>query len=185
VTTTRMIGNVIAFQIGWFACVLGAAYGLPWFGTGAALAIVGWHLSYAANPRNELILVAIAAGMGALWDTALVALGWIQYEHGTLVPGAAPHWIVALWMLFATTLNVSLGSLKRNLGVAAAFGLIGGPLAYYGGAKLGALVLAEQSLALIALAVGWAVLTPLLLRLADRFNGFVPLPSHTVEARHA
>jgi Protein of unknown function (DUF2878) len=185
VTAARMIGNVIAFQIGWFACVLGAAYGMPWYGTGAALAIVGWHLFYAPDPRNELILVMIAAGIGALWDTALVALGWIQYDYGTLIPDTAPHWIVALWMLFATTLNVSLAWLKHNVVTAAAFGLIGGPLAYYGAAKLGALVLADQHAALIALAVGWAVLTPVLLRIADHFNGFVPLRGHAVEPRHA
>ena len=184
-TTARIIGNVVAFQVGWFACVLGAANGLPWIGTGAALAIVGWHLSYATHPRAELMLLATAAGIGALWDSALVAAGWIHYPNGTLLAGTAPHWIVALWMLFATTLNVSLAWLKRNIPMAVAFGLIGGPLAYYGGAKLGALTLVEPMLGLCALAIGWAVLTPLLLRIADRFNGFVADQERTGEARHA
>ncbi|MFN0303838.1 MAG: DUF2878 domain-containing protein [Burkholderiales bacterium] len=181
-TTMRMAGNVVAFQLGWFACVLGAANGWPAFGTSAAIAIVCWHLSLATYPRPELILVIIAAVIGALWDSVLVALGWIQYPHGTLIAGVAPHWIIALWMLFATTLNVSLGWLKRSVPIAAIFGLIGGPLAYLGGAKLDALVLLEPTFALVAQAIGWAVLTPLLLRIANRFNGFVPEPAHTLRS---
>lgn len=158
--------NFAAFQLGWFACVLGAAHGLPWAGTGVALAIVAWHLTRAAQPRAELVLVLIAAGIGALWDSGLSALGWIRYPSGVLIEGTAPYWIVAMWMLFATTLNVSLAWLGRYLPLAAVFGALGGPLAYLGGAKLGALTFGAQEAALVALALGWAVLTPLLLRLA-------------------
>jgi len=158
--------NFVAFQLGWFACVLGAAHGLPWAGTGVALAIVAWHLTRAARPGAELVLVLIAAGIGALWDSGLSALGWIRYPSGVLIEGTAPYWIVAMWMLFATTLNVSLAWLRRNLPLAAVFGALGGPLAYLGGAKLGALTFGAQEAALVALALGWAVLTPLLLRLA-------------------
>jgi Protein of unknown function (DUF2878) len=181
-TTARLISNVVAFQAGWFACVLGAAHGMPWAGTGAAIAIIGWHLSFATHPRAELLLVIAAAGIGAVWDSALVALGWIHYPQGTMVAGTAPHWIIALWMLFATTLNVSLAWLKRSMPMAALFGLIGGPLAYWGGAKLDALVLVEPVLALTALALGWALLTPLLLRIAHRFNGFAPAPEPSLQS---
>ena len=164
--------NFLAFQLGWFACVLGAAHGVPWAGTGIALAIVAWHLTRAGQPRQELILVVAAAGIGALWDSLLPALGWIQYPNGVLFAGTAPHWMVALWMLFATTLNVSLAWLKRSLPLAIAFGAIGGPLAYFGGARLGALVFVEPIHALVALAIGWAVLTPVLVIIARRYDGF-------------
>jgi hypothetical protein len=163
--------NLIAFQLGWFACVLGAAYGFAWAGTGLALAIVAWHIGRAGAPRAELALILIAAAIGALWDSGLAALGWIRYPSGVLIEGLAPHWIVALWMLFATTLNVSLGWLKRSMPLAAAFGALGGPLAYLGGARIGALELVEQGAALTALALGWAVFTPLLLQIARRYDG--------------
>ena len=42
-----------------------------------------------------------------VFDTLLVWLGWFTYSSGTLIAGTAPHWMVALWMLFATTLNLS------------------------------------------------------------------------------
>lgn len=165
--------NFIAFQVGWFACVLGAAWGSPWAGMLVAITIVTWHLTRMSRPRQELVLVVAAAILGALWDSLLPFLGWIRYPNGMLIENTAPLWIVALWMLFATTLNVSLAWLKNRLWLAIAFGAIGGPMAYLGGEKLGALELVEPTAALVALAIGWAVLTPALLQLARRFDGFV------------
>ena len=179
-----MFANFLAFQIGWFACVLGGAHGLPWVGTGIALVIVAWHLTRAARPKQELLLVLSAAAIGALFDTLLVWLGWFTYSSGTLIAGTAPHWMVALWMLFATTLNLSLAWLKRRLFVAALFGAIGGPLAYLGGEKLGALNFASPTAGLIALAIGWALLTPLLAMIAQRFDGFVSRLDPAIEMSH-
>jgi hypothetical protein len=168
-----LFANFLAFQIGWFACVLGGANGVPWIGTGIALVIVGWHLTRAVRPKQELLLVACAAVIGMVFDSLLVSLGWIVYPSGTLIAGTAPHWIVALWMLFATTLNLSLAWLKRYLPIAILFGAIGGPLAYLGGAKLGALTFVSPTPGLIALAIGWALFTPVLVNLSSRFDGFV------------
>lgn len=176
--------NFLAFQIGWFACVLGGAHDLPWVGTGIALVIVAWHLTRAVRPKQELLLVLSAAAIGALFDTLLVWLGWFTYSSGTLIAGTAPHWMVALWMLFATTLNLSLSWLKRRLFVAVLFGALGGPLAYLGGEKLGALNFASPTAGLIALAIGWALLTPLLAMIAQRFDGFVSRLDVAIEMSH-
>jgi hypothetical protein len=180
-----LFANFLVFQIGWFACVLGGAHGLPWVGTGIALAIVAWHLTRAVRPKQELRLVLSAAAIGALFDSMLVALGWLAYPSGTLIAGTAPHWIVALWMLFATTLNLSLAWLRRRLFIAVLFGAVGGPLAYLGGAKLGAMSILAPTPALIALAVGWALLTPVLVNLSMRFDGFVTRVNAATEASHA
>ena len=180
-----LLANVLVFQIGWFACVLGGAYGLPWIGTGIALVIVAWHLTHAVRPKQELLLVLSAAAIGALFDSLLVAFGWLAYPSGTLIAGTAPHWIVALWMLFAITLNLSLAWLKRRLFIAVLFGAVGGPLAYLGGAKLGALSFVAPTPALIALAVGWALFTPVLVNLSLRFDGFVTHLDAATEAGHA
>jgi len=170
-STGRVLANFAAFQIGWFACVLGAAHGAPWLGIGVTALVVAWHLVAAAQPGVEARLIVIVAMLGAIWDSALVALGWIDYASGTIVAGAAPGWIVAMWALFATTLNVSLNWLKGRDWLAVAFGSIGGPLAFYGGAKLGAVSFPQPLFALGALAIGWAILTPILTRLATHFNG--------------
>ena len=182
-----MLANVILFQIGWFACVLGGANDRPWLGTGIALAIVAWHVGRAPRPRAEVILVLASAGIGAVADSVPVAADWVRYASGTVVSGAAPVWLVAMWMLFATTLNVSLRWLRRYTFAAIALGAIGGPLAYWGGARLGAMEFVAPVAGTLALAIGWAVLTPLLVRLARRFDGYAPAVASgaATPARHA
>lgn len=167
-TTARVVVNFVVFQAGWFACVLGAAHGLAWAGTLAAAVIVTAHVVFALRPRAELKLVAIALLIGALWDSALVYFGWLAYPAGSFIAGCAPHWILALWALFAITLNYSLGWLKGRPLVATMLGAVAGPLAYRGAAALGAVQFIESLPAFVALAAGWAFFTPLLLWFAQR-----------------
>jgi hypothetical protein len=168
---TGVVANFALFQTGWFACVLGAATGRPWMGTGVAAAIVGWHVISAVRPALELKLIALIVVLGALWDSLLVTLGWITYPAGTLVHGAAPHWILALWALFATTLNVSLRWLKQRLLLAAVLGGVLGPLSYWAAVRLGAAVFAQPLPAVVALAAGWALIMPVLMALSCRYDG--------------
>ena len=164
--------NFVLFQLGWFACVLGAAHGYAWAGALTALAIVAWHVAHAREPRRELLLVTCAAALGVVFESLLVQSGWIRFDAGVLVEGAATYWMVALWALFATTLNVSLRSLRTRGWLAALLGAIGGPLAYYAGARLGALEFVATGAGLAAIGAGWAVLTPLLFRAALRLDGY-------------
>ncbi len=167
----RRLLNFVAFQCGWFACVIGAAHGHPALGTLAVIVVAAVHVSFAARPRAELALLAWAALIGTVFDSALAATGWVRYPSGVLIAGTAPYWIVAMWVLFATTLNVSLAWLRPHAAMAMAFGAIGGPLSFLGGARLGALTFTREVAALAALAIGWALLTPLLLRIAAHFDG--------------
>lgn len=168
-----LVINVALFQVGWFACVLGAAYGKPWLGVGVAALVVGWHLARAPQPRRELALVACATVIGAVFETILVRAGWLRFdERGVLLAGTAPVWMVALWALFATTLNVAMRTLRSRLALAALLGAVGAPLAYWGGARLGALELVGAGAALAAIGVGWALLTPLLFSAARRLDGY-------------
>jgi hypothetical protein len=162
--------NVVLFQLGWFACVLGAAHGYALEGALVALAIVAAHIALAAHPARELALVAAAAATGALADSLLAASGWLRYDAGVLVEGTAPYWIVAMWALFAITLNVSMRALRSRLWLGALLGLVGGPAAYYAGANLGALTLVQLLPALAALAAVWALAMPLLFSLALRLE---------------
>lgn len=170
----RFLFNLIAFQIGWFACVWAGARGLPWVGTGIALAIVALHLYGLPRPRAELVLILLVGVLGLLLDSAPVAFGLIDYASGTFYQGLAPNWIVAMWLLFATLLNVSLYWLRGRLVLGALLGALGAPLAYYAGARLGGADFAEpvwQGLALLAL--NWALAMPLMLVMARRFDGTV------------
>ena len=166
-----MVLNFVAFQVGWFSAVLGAANDMPWAGPLVIALVIAMHLFIVKRPSQELALIAICGAIGAVMDSLLVAAGWVSYPTGVVIDNAAPYWIVAMWMLFATTLNVSLGWLKSRKAIGALFGLIGGPLAYYTGFKLGGIEFDNFSAAMVALGAGWALVVPLLLVLAERFNG--------------
>lgn len=164
--------NFALFQLGWFACVLSGAAGRPWLGALIAFAIIGWHVWRAPLPEAELKLIGMAILIGATWDSLLVWQGWLAYPSGMILPFTAPYWIVIMWALFATTLNVSLRWLKGRWLYAVVFGAIGGPLAYFAGQRLGAVEFLETYSALLALLFGWALLTPLLMTLSQRYDGF-------------
>lgn len=175
--------NFLLFQLGWFACVLGSATLEPWAGTGIALGIITFHLARVPQPRGEARLILAAALIGFTWDSLLVAMGWLGYPSGMLLPNTAPVWIVAMWMLFATTLNSSLGWMQAYKKFSVLLGALFGPLAYYAGARLGGVILLEPVYAMLALAAGWAVLMPLLLVLAEHVSGARFTPSMTANLR--
>jgi hypothetical protein len=167
-----LLVNALLSQVAWFGAVLSAARGVPWLGVIAVAAVVAWHVARAPQPAREIGLMALALAAGAVFETLLVQAGLLQFNGGALLAGTAPVWMVALWANFATTLNVSLRALRSRLLAAALLGVIGAPLAYIGGQKLGAVQLLQPGSALAAIAAGWAVLTPLLFLAARRFDGY-------------
>ncbi|MEZ0316101.1 MAG: DUF2878 domain-containing protein, partial [Methylophilaceae bacterium] len=114
--------NFIGFQLGWFACVLGAANQLPWLGVLISAPIIAWHLWQAGNPRLELTLMLIATFFGTLFDQSLLSLGLIEYPASTWPALLIPVWMMVLWMLFVTTLNVSLRWMRGKYLIATIFG---------------------------------------------------------------
>lgn len=166
-----MLINFIAFQIAWFACVLGGAHGWPWLGVAVTAAIIALHLYRAPRPMVELALILVSGLLGFGADSLLTGIGLLQFPSGQLHPHLAPYWMAALWMAFATTLNVSLRWLKPHLGLAALLGMIAGPLAYYGGARLGGVIFSELLAGLIGVAGVWTLAMPLLLIIAVRWDG--------------
>lgn len=165
--------NFAAFQVGWFSSVIGAAKQMPWLGPLALLLVLAIHLRQAKRPQAELTLIVACGLVGVFFDSLLVAFGWVTYPSGQFSEFLAPYWIVTMWMLFGTTLNLSMGWLKGRPWLAAAFGAVGGPASYIAGQKLGGIVIVDYYTALLALAIGWAIFMPLLLAIAERYNGMV------------
>jgi len=165
--------NFVLFQIGWFACVMSAANYIPLIGLCFAIIIMFIHIKLSPNPTNEIILLIVAMVIGLVWDSFIVYAGWINYTSGMMSNYLAPYWIIALWGLFATTVNVSLNWLKEKTIIAMLFGAIAGPLAYYAGYKLGALTFTDFNMAMIALSIGWAIFTPFLLSFTDLYHHYV------------
>lgn len=159
--------NAIAFQLVWFACVLGAARGHAWPGVLAALGHVALTLALeraAAHHAGRTFALArvleafLLAGIaGSAVDAVLRASGCLAYAGPALGGVWAPAWIVALWIAFAATLSSSLGWLRGRVWLSLPFAACGAPLSYLGAERLGAVTIGgERLLSLAAIGVAWA-----------------------------
>ena len=164
-----LLATLVVFQGAWFACVLGAANGWPWAGAAVAAGVAALGIAFGTRPAADAMLVAVAVLVGLAWDSTMVQLGWIAYAEPGPLPMLAPAWILALWALFAVTLRDPLRALHGRPWLAALLGAVGGPLSYAAAERLGACRFVDPA-APVALAVGWAAITPLLLALARRVD---------------
>lgn len=158
--------NAVLFQVVWFAAVLGAAWGMAWLGPLVLLPVLAINQAISEDRSGDLKLLVVAGLLGFLFDTTLVAMGVFTPLQQLFPRPCSPPWMIGLWLNFAATLNLSLGWLRERYLLATLFGAIGGPLAYYSGAKLGATETLPTSGGLLILALGWGVMTPLLVRVA-------------------
>lgn len=170
-----MLINILAFKIGWVSSVVGVAIDIPMLGPAAILLAIAIHLLVVNRPVSEFVLIIATGVIGAGVDSIMISAGWLSYPSGTLLAGFSPYWIVAMWMLFATTFNVSFRWLQSKMLLAVLLGALSGPLSYYFGAKFGAVTLNDFTSSMIALAVGWGTLIPALLLLAKWLDA-APLP---------
>lgn len=159
----------LLWQSAWFAVVLGAAHGLAWAAPLAALpalALHAWHFRHA--PAWGLAVPAAAAVLGLALDSLLGMSGLLLMAGDGGWSALATPWMVALWALQGSGLRFSSAWLIGRPRLGAFFGLVGGPLAYWGGGRLGAIDWPGGLAAgLLAVGLAWAVAIAVLLLLAE------------------
>lgn len=157
------------FQLVWFACALGAAQGRTLPGVLAASVFLAAVLGGKHWNRAECLTVVASGALGLIVETALVASGLVRFAAPWPHPDLSPAWMVALWMAFGATLTALASLLGQPLiAKAGVAGCIAGPLAYWAGAKAGALEISgAASLTYVVIAALWALALPglMLLRL--------------------
>lgn len=153
-------------QAAWWAAVLLAAGGRPLAGGAAGLTAVAVHLALRPAERPRLLRAALlAAAYGLVTDSALGSAGLVVFAGAGAL---SPAWMVGLWAAFAVGLTASMARVAAwPLLLLAALGAVAGPLAYRGGAALGAISLAGP-VAFAAIALQWAIGLPLLAWVARR-----------------
>lgn len=161
--------NFASFYAGYLVCVLGAGAGLSVAATGLSAGLIVLHLWFAAERGREARLLSVAGVVGLGAETAHTAWGILEFSGTELALGEVPLWMPALWMLFASTLNSSLGWLAPRRILAAALGAVAGPFSYYAAIRVGAVELhPDLFYSLCVLAVTWTIATPALCALAAR-----------------
>jgi hypothetical protein len=165
----RLICNLVLYQASWFACVLGAAQGHAWIGLALTAIAVIVAAGLSGTPRRIVLLALLGVAVGTAVETTMLASGLASYAEPGSAPPLPPLWMIALWVGFAINTHELLGWMMGRPGLQAAFGLIGAPIAYLAGEKLGAMTFLEPRLGGLALIAGlWAVAFPALMALARR-----------------
>lgn len=163
------LANYVLYQAGWFACVIGAARQRPWLGAAIALVLLLAQVALSTQRGREVRLIASAVLVGFVVESIHLAAGTYVFRSGTIAAGWPPAWIILMWAQFAATFAFSLRPIITRPAAAAAFGAIGGPLAFVAGHGLGAVTLVPPMwLALLQIALAWGVAMTLLAAIARR-----------------
>jgi Protein of unknown function (DUF2878) len=150
--------NYAIYQIGWFACVIGAASQRPWTGLAIATSLIGMHLVLSEERFIEVRLVALAVTVGAVVEVIQIAAGTYRFTSGTLADALPPPWLLAMWAQFATTFRFSMRGVITRPVPAVLFGAAGGPIAFLAGEGLGAVTLLPPlGYGLLRLSITWAI----------------------------
>lgn len=165
--------NFALFQLLWFSCVLGTAYGVPWLGLISLSAFVIVHTLISPNRYADILLGAICLSCGLILDTAWSYFGWLTFVSYEWAP-MAPLWLLSLWFGFGLTLNHSMAWMQGRYALALVAGAVFGPLSYFAGVRLGAMQWLEADKALAALLISWGLFMPFIMHVATRINRAFP-----------
>jgi hypothetical protein len=163
--------NIFFIDIGWMACISGAARGLHWLGPAAVSVFFVIHILFFEKNRTSTVIIvaAVSVGIGFFIDSGLIMLGTVEPQRWLMPYPLTSIWDLFIWANFSLALNSSLQFLQKRLFTAAVLGAAAAPGAYYAGSKLGALEFGEPVLrGLIWIGIVWFFAMPLL-SLAARY----------------
>ena len=167
--------NYVLYQVGWLACIFGAAWSYPWMGVAVGSVTLGAHVLFAERRLDEWRLSCIVGLIGVVVESIQIAAGTLRFTQGVTVAWLPPVWLVLLWMQFAGTLRYSLRWVTERTSAAVLFGAIGGPLAYVAVSRLDIVQFhVEMWRSLVLLSILWGLAVPAAARAARTAGGAAP-----------
>ncbi|PUT40880.1 DUF2878 domain-containing protein [Legionella taurinensis] len=167
--TKKAIGIILhgaLYYLSWVACVYFAHREAPWTGPLLTLLLLLiqalWEKMNGADLARPLLFTLCFGVLGAVVDSVWLWAGLIVYKANPWAPYVAAPWIIALWLSFAFYLIVTYETLFTYYKTFGFLALIGVPIAYWLGVKIGA-ALPLHSWFYIILGCFWAMALPLFL----------------------
>jgi hypothetical protein len=156
--------NFILFQLGWFACIIGAANNQVLWPVIGSLLYLAIHIWRSEQPNLELKLILKTVLFGVSADSLIANLGFLHFQDAWPSSFLSPFWLWTLWALVASTINGSLSWLRDRPVLGVVLGAIAGPLSYEAGIRMGAGSWGAngQLGGLVLLAIVWGAAIPLL-----------------------
>jgi len=149
----HVICNAVLFQCLWFAAVLeGWSWGI------FPLMIMLAHFVFVIKAWSTRLACFGIAIAGALADSLISFVGVYGFSPDNLMLlDQLPLWLLFMWLGFSMSLPLSLAWLFKSKLLLASFFVLGGPMSYFAGQKLGALHFALADL--WELAMTWLVMS--------------------------
>ena len=169
---TKGFWNLISVNIGWLACISGAAWGHYWLGLVVVPILFVIHITAIERRKiRKIFIVALATtAIGFLMDTTLIIVGALEPNRWLMPAPFTTIWDLMIWANFSLTLDASLRFLQKRPLVAALLGAIFAPGSYYAGDRLGALKFSEPVISsLLWVGVVWLFAMPCLSGMAMYF----------------
>lgn len=154
----------VCYYIIWFVGLYSAAHLHSIMGLFVTLLIfflqVFWQYRIAQDTRDLIRLIIILTFCGAFFDSMMVWLNIFIYQDNIFYPYLCPPWMIMQWLEFAIIVHALLESLWPRPILAAFCCLLGFPLAYLGGASLGAVTFVHGNWSVILVGLIWMWLLP-------------------------
>lgn len=95
--------------------------------------------------------------IGFVLDNIIIKLGLMSFKYTQL----SPPYLWSIWLIFVPYFQFAFNRFYDKLWAAAILGAIFAPLSYQGGAKIADLTI-NGNAGIIAIAIGWAIVFPIL-----------------------
>jgi hypothetical protein len=151
--------RVIVFQTLWFVFAYWGNWSYQFLAplVGVAAVLADWKLSRSAITfPNFLKFFGFILLSALVVDGILLNAGFIGFKQAGYL---SPYNMWGIWFIFIPYYDFAFEKFYKRLPLAVVFGLIGGPMAYQGGAKIGALSIFDHGH--IAVAIAWGVFFPI------------------------
>lgn len=158
------IYNAMLFHFAWLLCVIGG----DTVAIVTSFIVLAIHLRYVSGNLRELTLLLQVMLLGLVVDSLFIIAGVLTGAELLFLP---PLWLIALWLVFATTLNHCLRWFQQHLPLAILVGAVAGPLSYWAGTRMSDFALGSPTVrSIIIVSLVWALIFPLCLMLAKRYE---------------
>ena len=164
-STIRLVWSVAGLNIGWFACVLGAARNVHWLSVLVVPMLGVIHLLVVGRARilPAILLMLASAVIGLGLDSLLILIGAYEPNRWLMSDPLTTVWLLMLWVNFSLALNESLQWLQEHLLIAGILGCFFGPAAYLAASRLEAIEIAIPIyIRLLPICIAWSIAMPLM-----------------------
>lgn len=161
----RLVWSIAGLNIGWFACVLGAARNDHWLSVLVVPLLGTIHLVIIERarilPAILLMLASLVIGLGL--DSLLILVGAYKPNRWLMPTPLTTIWLLMLWVNFSLALNESLKWLQEHLLIAGILGAFFGPAAYLAASRLEAIEIATPAYyGFLLICIAWSIAMPLM-----------------------